>query len=209
MPTLHFLPGACSLVPHICLHWLGVEHEAVRARRQDLKSAAFLAMNPAGAAPVLVDGDFALSECVAIVGYLHDTHPAAGLLGDGSARQRAEATRWMCHLNTDVHKSFVPLFAAARVSPDEAHHEALKAQARANLRGHFERLDAHLARAGEWLANGRRGPADAYLFTVMRWAAGTGVDLAGLTHLAAHHARMEADAGVQAALAAEAASLQA
>ena len=209
MPTLHFLPGACSLVPHICLHWLGIEHQAIRVRRQDLKSEAFLALNPAGAAPVLVDGGFALSECVAIIGYLHDTHPAAGLLGDGSPRERAEATRWLCHLNADVHKAFVPLFAAARILPDEGQHEALKAQARATVRAHFERLEAHLAKAGDWLANGRRGPADAYLFTVMRWAAGTGVDLAGLTHLAAHHARMEADAGVQAALAAEAASLQA
>lgn len=45
--------------------------------------------------------------------------------------------------------------------------------------------------------------ADAYLFVVVGWAPYVGVDLSGLTHLAAFRARMAARPAVQAALKAE------
>ena len=48
-----------------------------------------------------------------------------------------------------------------------------------------------------------RSFADPYFYITLRWAAGAKVDLSGLDHLAAYKARMDADAGVQAALKAE------
>ncbi|MEO8012344.1 MAG: glutathione S-transferase family protein, partial [Dokdonella sp.] len=44
---------------------------------------------------------------------------------------------------------------------------------------------------------------DPYFYITLRWADGLGVDLSGLPNIAAFKARMEADAGVQAALKAE------
>ena len=55
--------------------------------------------------PVLVDGDFVLSQNAAILGYVADRAPQARLLGDGSARQRAEATRWLMFSNADIQPS--------------------------------------------------------------------------------------------------------
>ena len=71
----------------------------------------------------------------------------------------------------------------------------------ARLRGLFETADKQLADKA-WLA-GFRSFADPYFYITLRWAAGTKVDLSGLDNLAAYKARMDADAGVQAALKAE------
>ena len=166
-----------------------------------MKAPAFLALNPAGAVPTLVDGDFVLTQNAAIAGYIADSFPAAGLAGDGSARQRAEANRWMSFVNSDVHPAFKPLFGPTGFIADEAQFDALKTAARTRLRGLFTTADTRL-QAHDWLA-GFRSYADPYLFITLRWADRVGVDLSGLDALAAFRTRMEADAGVQRALKAE------
>ena len=151
--------------------------------------------------PALVDGDFVLLQNAAIMGYIADSFPQAGLGGDGSPRQRAEATRWLAFVNSDVHPAFSPLFAPGKFIADEGQYDAIRAAAHKRLRGLFETADRQLADK-PWLA-GFRSFADPYFYITLRWAAGTKVDLSGLDNLAAYKARMDADAGVQAALKAE------
>lgn len=74
--------------------------------------------------------------------------------------------------------------------------------ARQKLRVLYQRADAHL-KHHNWLANGQRSGADAYLYVTLRWAKKVGVDLSSLDALSAFFERMEADPGVQAALQAE------
>lgn len=198
---LYTLPGACSTACHIALRWSGLPFDVRVLARDELKAPDFLAINPSGSVPALVDGDFVLTQNAAILGYVADLAPGARLAGDGSPRQRAEATRWLAFVNADVHPAFHPLFGPARFMADESQHEALKAAARTRLRGMFERADEAL-RGRDWLA-GFRSHADPYLYVTLRWASRTGVDLQGLDALAAFKARMEADADVRAALAAE------
>ena len=166
-----------------------------------MKSEAYRTLNPAGAVPLLVDGDFVLNQNAAIAGYIADAFPAAGLAGDGSARQRAEATRWLSYVNSDLHPAFTPMFAPGKFLEDPAQHEAIKAAARLRVRGVLETAERRL-QDRQWLA-GFRSFADPYLYMTLRWAGGLGVDLSGLDALAAFKARMDADAGVQRALKAE------
>lgn len=198
---LYTMPGACSTACHISLQWSGAPFTAEVLTRTALKGEAYLAINPAGSVPTLVDGEFVLTQNAAIVGYVADLFPDAGLAGDGSPRQRAEANRWLAFFNADVHPAFHPLFGPGRFIADEAQFDALKTAARTRLRGLYERVDAQLAK-GEWIA-GFRSYADPYLYITLRWAANTGVDLSGFDHIAAFVKRMDADAGVQAALKAE------
>jgi len=166
-----------------------------------MKSPEFRALNPAGSVPVLVDGDFVLTQNAAIVGYIADTCPQAALAGDGSPRQRAEAARWLSFVNSDLHPAFKPLFGPAAFIEDPAQHDAVKAAARKRVRGLFEAADRQL-QGREWLA-GFRSFADPYLYITLRWAGRTGIDLSGLEQLAGFGARMDADAGVLRALKAE------
>lgn len=198
---LYSKPGACSTAVHMALEWTGTPYEVEILDGASMKAPAFLAINPAGAVPALVDGDFVLTQNAAIMGYIADTRPQAGLAGDGSPRQRAEAVRWLSFVNSDLHPAFKPMFAAARYTTDEAGQDAVKAAARTQVRKLMETADARLA-ANDWLA-GFRSFADPYFYMTVRWAHATGVDMSGLDAIAAFKARMEADPGVRAALSAE------
>lgn len=198
---LYAKPGACSLADHIALEWTGKPYEVQLITAAESKQPEYLKINPAGAVPALVDGDFTLTQNAAILGYIADQHPQARLTGDGSAQSRAEVYRWLAFANSDIHPNYWPLFGATAYLGDEAAIEQTKVAARKKLRGLFERADAHLA-GRDWLA-GSRSIADPYLYVTMRWAGIVGVDLSGLNHLAAFRQRMEADPGVQRALKAE------
>lgn len=195
---LYYSPGACSLADHIALEWIGKPYEAVRVSGEDRKSPAFLAINPAGAVPAIEDDGWVLTQNSAILNYLGDLHPEAGLLGDGTPRGRAEVAKWLAMVNSDIHPAFKPLFGAIAWIGDDALVAKGKDVARASLRDLFARADAQLA-GREWIA-GTRSIADPYLYVVLRWAKAMNVDLSGLGNLERFFNAMQADAGVRRAL---------
>ena len=198
---LYFFPGACSLADHIVLHWTGLDHEAIRMDKESIKAEAYLAINPNGSVPLLVHDDFILTENVAILGYLAELGSDAALLGDGSARGRAEVMRWLAFLNSDVHMAFRPIFSPSRFLPDERLAESLSEQARGHVSGLLQRLDVQLSDKS-WLV-GTRSVADPYLFVILRWAVGHQIALETFPNLLRFLDRMHADPGVRAALSIE------
>ena len=198
---LYTSPGACSLADHIALQWTGAPFEAQVVSREQRRQPDFLALNPAGAVPVLQNGDWVLTQNAAILNYIADKFPEAKLGGDGSPESRAEVNRWLAFVNSDLHPAFKPIFGSTSYLGDQAFIEKSQDNARKQLRGMFERADAQLA-GKDWLT-GARSIVDPYLFVVTQWAKKTGVDLSGLDNLARFDARMAADPGVQAALKAE------
>lgn len=193
---LYYSPGACSLSDHIVLEWIGKPYEAVRVSREQRKSPDFLAINPAGAVPALVDGDWVLTQNAAILTYLADTAPEAGLCGDGTARGRAEVIRWLAFANSDVHPAFKPIFGSTAYLEDPALIEKSMADARAKLRDLYATADRQLA-GRDWIADNRRSIADPYLYVTLLWARAKGVDLSGFDNLARYIAAFEADPAVQ------------
>jgi len=91
---------------------LDVDFEFVNVdpSRGELRRPEFLAVNPAGKLPVLVDGDFVLTESVAIVLYLAEKYPEKGLLPAG-LRARAEVNRWLLFCATELEQ---PLWRITR-----------------------------------------------------------------------------------------------
>lgn len=203
---LYTKPGACSTSDHIALQWTGQPFEVQIMDAKSLKESAYLAINRAGAVPAITDiaadgGQFVLTQNAAILGYIADTYPDAKLGGDGSAQQRALATKWLGFCNSDLHTSFSPLFGPAAFSEDAAHHSAIKAAARKRIRKHFETANAALE-GRQWLA-GFRSFADPYFYITLLWADAMTIDVSDLGNLVAFKQRMDADPGVQAALKAE------
>ena len=195
---LYYSPGACSLADHIVLEWIGLPYEAVAASREDRQSAAYLAMNPAGAVPVLDDDGWVLTQNAAILNYLADRYPDSGLGGDGSARSRARINQWLAMANADIHPGFHPFFGSAAYLEDPALIELSQRTAGAKLRVLFERVDRQL-QGRAWIT-GERSIADPYFFVVTRWAKAVGVDLSGLVNLERYFEAMLGDPGVQSAL---------
>ncbi len=199
---LYSKPGACSTADHIALQWTGEAFEVEVVSQTQIKEPWFLEINPAGSVPVIVDGDFVLTQNAAIMGYIADRYPAAQLTGDGSPRQRAEATRWLSFCNADIHPAFGPLFNPGGYCDDKAQFDNIREKAGLRVRKYYEIADQRLGEADGWLA-GFRSFADPYLYVMMGWAKKMGIELGDLPHLAAFHKKMSADAGVQAALKAE------
>ena len=85
---------------------LGVplEFEFVDLPKGASHTPAFLALNPTGRTPVLVDGDFKLWETLAIMQYIAGKKPNP--LWPNDARVRADITRWqswnLIHWNRDA-----------------------------------------------------------------------------------------------------------
>jgi len=198
--TLYAMPGACSLADHIALRWAGADFELVTLDHAGIKQPEFLAINPAGAVPVLRVGDWVLTQNVAILNYIADRFPGARLGGDGSTQSRAEVNRWLALLNADLHTSFTPLFGVCDWLGEDAANK-LKEAAKTRIAGLFARFDAQLA-GKDWLV-GTPSIADPYLFVVMRWALWLKIDLSALSNLNAFFARMLANVGVQSAMKAE------
>ena len=72
---------------------LTLEEKTMDFAKGEHKSPEYLAINPNGAIPALVDGDLTLTESRAIMQYLASKKPESGLLPKDEAG-RADVTRW-------------------------------------------------------------------------------------------------------------------
>ena len=195
---LYYSTGACSLSPHIALHEAGLAFEAVLASTKTHQlpdGTDFYTINPLGYVPVLeLDNGERLREGPAIVQYIADQVPDKKLAPANGTLARYRLQEWLSFIGTELHKGHSPLFAPG--TPED-----YKPVLRQRLLSRFEWVNAQLADKDYLL--GDFSVADAYLYTVSRWGALVGVDTSSLPHLMAFKQRMEARAGVQAALKAE------
>jgi glutathione S-transferase len=92
------------------LQELGVDFEAitVNLRAGEHRRPEFLQLNPAGKLPVLVDGDFVLTESAAIVLYLAEKYRK---FIPTDARGRAEVNQWLMFTVTELEQ---PLWRIAK-----------------------------------------------------------------------------------------------
>jgi glutathione S-transferase len=75
------------------------------------RAADYLAVNPMGKIPALVDGSFRLWESNAINWYVAEKHPAAGLL-PATIEGRASVQRWLFFQAAHVSPACLPIFRA-------------------------------------------------------------------------------------------------
>lgn len=196
---LYIKPGACSLSPHIILRESGLDFSITKvdlATKRTEHNEDFLAINPKGQVPaLLLDDGSLLTEGAVIVQFLADKVPDRQLLAPMGSLTRYHTLEWLNFIATELHKTFSPLFKPQ--TPEE-----YKVAVREQLEQKFAYVNEEL-NGKQWLMGLRFTVADAYLFTVTRWAYALGLDLNGLTHLEAFMARMKARPSVAAALAAE------
>lgn len=196
---LYQSPGACSLSPHIVLLESGLPFETrlVSLRSHKLADGTdFYGINSKGSVPVLeFDDGQRLTEGPAIVQWIADQVPAKRLAPPAGSLERYRLMEWLNFITSELHKGFSPLFNPA--VPDEA--KALFAN---KLIERFQWVDRQLE-GRDHLMGSDFTVADAYLFTVTRWAPMMKLDLSQLTHLQAYMQRVGARPAVQAALAAE------
>ncbi|ASE41432.1 glutathione transferase GstA [Citrobacter sp. Cb008] len=196
---LFYKPGACSLASHITLRESGKDFtlDGVDLMKKRLENGDdFFAVNPKGQVPaLLLDDGTLLTEGVAIMQYLADTVPDRQLLAPTSSLSRYKTIEWLNYIATELHKGFTPLFR-----PDTP--EDFKPTVRALLEKKMQYVNDAL-QDNQWICGSRFSIADAYLFTVLRWAYAVKLNMAGLSNIDAYMARMAERPAVAAALKAE------
>ena len=196
---LFYKPGACSLASHITLRESGKDFtlDGVDLMKKRLENGDdFFAVNPKGQVPaLLLDDGTLLTEGVAIMQYLADSVPDRQLLAPTSSLSRYKTIEWLNYIATELHKGFTPLFR-----PDTP--EDFKPTVRALLEKKMQYVNDSL-KDNQWICGPRFSIADAYLFTVLRWAYAVKLNMAGLSNIDAYMARMDERPAVAAALKAE------
>ena len=170
--NLYFSPLACSLATRIALYEAGAPAQFTQVDTRTKRVADgsdFLEITPMGQVPALVTDDAAvLTENTAVLQYVADRFPQAHLAPPGG-RARARLQQWLGFIGTEIHKAiFIPLL-------DPRANDAVKAYARDKIALRMDVLQKRLAES-DFLLD-QFSVADAYLVTVLNWAAFTGVDL--------------------------------
>ncbi len=169
---LYFFPGACSLASNIALREAGVPFELskVDKRTHQADGVDFTTINPKGYVPALkLDDGQVLAENVVVLQYIADLRPAAKLAPPAGSFERYRLLEWLGFINSELHKSFSPLFSA------EAGDD-VKIFARNHLAKRLGYVDKALGDR-PYLMGNQFTIADAYLFTVLRWGSLVGVEI--------------------------------
>lgn len=214
MLHLSYFPGNASLIVHIVLEEIGVPFalEYVDRTQAAHKSAAYLAFNPNGLIPVLVDDEsqsadgkpLVLYETAAICMHLADAHPAAALLPPFGTRERAHAYKWVVWLSSTMQTALTMYFYPERWADDAATAAIVKGKGETKVGTLLDQLDAEFARhRGTWLLGSHFSIADAYAFVLCRWTRGFDRPARTLPHLQPWLDRMLARSSVQRAFATE------
>lgn len=197
---LYYKPGACSLASHIVLREIGedFELESVDTNTQKTETGAdFAQINPKGYVPVLrLDGGQVITEGAAVLQYLADQHPEAGLAPKPGTLERARLQEHLNFVSSELHKAFGPFF-----SPSASDEE--KQAAKANVGSKMDHLESIFSDGRKYLLGDEFSVSDAYFFVVASWAEPTGIGLDKWPNVAAFSSRVAGREKVQDAMRAE------
>jgi glutathione S-transferase len=198
---LYFRPLACSLASRIALLEAGIDaryHQVdLVTRRLVDGDGDFLAVAHKGQVPVLrrEDGSL-LTENIAVLQYIADLRPSAGLAPPPNDPERYRLQEWLSFVATELHKGWTyPTFM--HDSPDP-----VKAHVRSLLPGKLEIVAAHLEK-NAFLLGDRFSVADAYLLWSLVLTRFAGVDLASWPSVVAYLETLQKRPSVAEALAIE------
>lgn len=183
---------------HIALEEAGARYDRIEVSwKQGLHVAELEAVNPLGAVPTLVlDDGRVLTQSLAILEHVADTHPSSLLLAAPGTFERAQTLRWTAFCATDMLRAFVPLVRADAMVSSEAAQTELRAYAVAQLQGLLEHADRSLA--GKPFVVGERFTiADGFLFFVVSLAGWLDVPMEPYRELARHRQAIAARPAVR------------
>ncbi len=175
-------------------HELGIALEIVEVdlRKGENKSAAFLALNPNGKVPVLVDGDLVLWESRAINGYLASLKSEQGLYPEDN-RKRAIVDQWSywqaIHLGPAMQRVAFERLLKSKFGMGQPDEKALEGQLK-DIAQFLPVLDQNLADK-EWVA-GELSIADFAIATTFVHRKGANISLEHAPNVSSWIDRLEA-----------------
>ncbi|MGA8447004.1 MAG: glutathione S-transferase family protein [Roseiarcus sp.] len=204
MLTLYYATNTCALASHIALEEAGAAFETrwVDFGAAEQTKPEYLKINPKGRVPALVTEHGVLTETPAILAYIAQRYPEAGVAPLDDPFAFAELQAFMSYLCATVHVAHAHRARGYRWADDPAAFEAMKKKVPQSVGACFALIEKGMLR-GPWVMGDAYTIADPYLFTLARWMEIDGVDPNAFPRVLDHRDRMAERPAVQRALESE------
>ena len=204
MLTLYVAPGTCALASLIALEEAGAPYRAVKLdfAAGEQRGEAYRRVNPKGRVPALATERGILTETPAILAYVAQAFPAAGLAPLDDPFAFAELQAFNSYLCSTVHVNHAHRPRGSRWADEATSLADMKRKVPETMTASMRLIEDDYLR-GPWVLGERYSVADGYLFTLGNWLEGDGVEVGRLPRILDHRARMAARPAVQRARAAE------
>ena len=193
MLTLHYAPNTISVASAIILEHVGIPHETIRVdfASSQQSSYDYLQMNPKGRVPTLETPEGILTETPAILEYIApDMVPA-------DAFQAARMRELMAYLNGTMHPHHAHKMRGSRWASEESSFADMRCMVPVRMADCAAYLETALPKL-PFDAGALEVLSDAYLYVVLTWLKGDGVEIDNYPRVAAFQHRMNTHRAVQA-----------
>jgi glutathione S-transferase len=206
MLKLFYSAHTCSLATHIVLEEVGADYSTARidfAKTQQ-RSPEYLKINPRGRVPALVTDRGILTETPAMLVYVAQRFPAAGLASIDDPFAFAEMQAFNSYLCSTLHIAHAHRMRGSRWvdADDAASIAAMQRKVPQSVTACFELIEHDMLK-GPWVMGERYTICDPYLFTLAQWLEADGVDPKRIPRVIDHRCRVAERAAVRKAIAEE------
>jgi len=159
------------MAPHLILEELKADFELIKIDRTKnaQKSSEYLALNPAGRIPTLIDNGFAIFESPAICIHLAETHPSSNLIPVLGDNNRALFFQWIMYLSNTVQAELMVYFYPQKHTTDINAIENIAQSQECRITEMFALLD-HQLENKDYLVGHNITACDYFLFMLAIWA---------------------------------------
>jgi len=204
MFTLYYAPHTCSLASHIALLDAGARYDLERIdfAKTGQQSPEYLEVNPKGRVPAMVTPQGVLTETPAILAFIAQSFPQAGLAPLGDLFAFAEVQAFNSYLCSTLHVAHAHRMRGHRWADDASSFVDMQRKVPRSVGACYDLLETRMLK-GPWVMGKTYTIADPYLFTLAQWLENDGVDGARIPRVVEHRARMAQRANVRRAIAEE------
>jgi len=170
---LYYATPSRAVRPRWLLEEIGVPYELARLDLSagEYKRPEYLAINPNGTVPTLIDGELTLFESAAICEYLADRFPEAQLAPAFGTPDRGRYYQWMHYSMTSIDVPVISIFHHAIFKPEHERVRAIAEENRERLAAALSVVDQALA-GRTYILGERFGAVDVMMGSGLIWAHG-------------------------------------
>lgn len=188
MLTLYVAKNTVAFASHLALEETGLPYRVqwLVMANNDQRTPDYLAVNPKGRVPALITDHGTLTETPAVLEYIAEI---TGKLMPSDPIAKARVRELLAYLAATMHVNHAHGHRGARWSDDPAAHASMRAKVTENMAQNCDYVETLMPDTGWYSAD--LSIADMHLYTVCRWLATDGVDIATYPKLAAHFTAMK------------------
>ena len=120
MLELYWKPETVADVTAMALRLIGAEHRVITVG-EDVTLEQYRGINPGGTVPSLVEGELVLFESAAILMYLADRFPDAGLAPEPGTPEHALYDRWLAYISANLMAAYYRWYHVGEIIEGEEH----------------------------------------------------------------------------------------